>query len=49
MNKPSLTPIGETYAGRPQSALLAGFIASVATFALFVAFAVVALPSAAFA
>lgn len=43
--------IGETYTGAPhgQTSLLAGFGASIATAILFVAFAAIALPGAAFA
>jgi hypothetical protein len=43
--------IGETYTGTPrgQASLLAGFGASIATVTLFVAFAAIALPGAAFA
>lgn len=53
---PSTTPapiaaIGETYTGttRKQTSLIAGFGASIATVTLFVAFAAIALPGAAFA
>lgn len=45
-----VTSIGETYTGTPHgpTSLLAGFSASIATATLFVAFAAIALPGAAF-
>lgn len=47
----TVTSIGESYQSTPpaQASLVAGIGASIATVTLFVAFALIALPSAAFA